>query len=141
MSVIESVKNYIMTCPYLAELARVNVDFLPDDPNTYSVEETPTNTIIRTYLDGSSERQFVFVFASRLYYSDEIRNNIDNSGFFEKFEKWLEENQAKGNLPELPEKMTASSIEINSNGYLYGIDNNMAYARYQIQLRLLYDKE
>ena len=37
--------------------------------------------------------------------------------------------------------MTASSIEINSNGYLYGIDNNMAYARYQIQLRLLYDKE
>ena len=141
MSVIESVKNYIMTCPYLAELARVNVDFLPDDPNTYSVEETPTNTIIRTYLDGSSERQFVFVFASRLYYSDEIRNNIDNSGFFEDFQKWLEEQSENGILPTLSDGLNPSKIEAISSGYLFDISGDLSNARYQIQCRLIYDKE
>ncbi|MEE0980692.1 MAG: chloramphenicol resistance protein, partial [Acutalibacteraceae bacterium] len=72
MTIIESVKNFIMTCPFLAELARVNVDFLPENPDTYSIEEVPSQIIIKEYLDGSSERQFVFVFAARLNYSDEL---------------------------------------------------------------------
>ncbi len=137
-TIIEGVRDYILTCPYLDTLKRLNINFLDDG---YSIEEVPVDPVVKSYIDGSSERQFVFTFATRFEYNEEVKNNIDNSGFFEKFEKWLEENQSNGNLPELPEKMTASSIEINSNGYLYGIDNNMAYARYQIQLRLLYDKE
>ena len=91
MKIIESVKNFILTCPHLAELAAVNVDFLPDSPDTYSIEEVPTNTVLNTYLDGSQERQYVFVFASRLYYSDETKNNIENSGFYEDFSDWLDE--------------------------------------------------
>ena len=53
MSIIESIRNYLLTCPYLKELSDVNVDFLPDDPTTYSIEQTPTEPIIKTYLDGS----------------------------------------------------------------------------------------
>ena len=56
MKIIESVKNFILKCPYLTELAAVNVDFLPESPDTYSIEEVPTNSVIRTYLDGSQER-------------------------------------------------------------------------------------
>ncbi len=137
-TIIESVRDYILTCPYLDTLKRLNINFLD---NGYSIEEVPISPVVKSYIDGSSERQFVFTFATRFEYNEEVKNNIDNSGFFEKFEQWLEESQSNGNLPELPDGMTASSIEINSNGYLYGIDNNMAYARYQIQLRLLYDKE
>lgn len=141
MKIIESVKNFILTCPYLAELAAVNVDFLPDSPDTYSIEEVPTNAVIQTYLDGSQERQYVFVFASRFYYSDETKNNIENSGFYEDFSDWLDEQTQNGNLPVMRDGLTATKIEAVSSGYLFDISGDLSNARYQIQCRLIYDKE
>ena len=141
MKIIESVKNFILTCPYLAELAAVNVDFLPDSPDTYSIEEVPTSSVIRTYLDGSQERQYVFVFASRFYYSDETKNNIENSGFYEDFSDWLDEQSQNGNLPIMRDGLTPTKIEAISSGYLFDISGDLSNARYQIQCRLIYDKE
>ncbi len=141
MKIIESVKNFILTCPHLVELAAVNVDFLPDSPDTYSIEEVPVNSVLQTYLDGSQEKQFVFVFASRFYYSDEIRNNIENSGFYEAFSDWLDEQTEKGNFPVMRDGLTPSKIEAISSGYLFDVSGDLSNARYQIQCRLIYDKE
>ena len=141
MTVIESVKDYILTCPLLKELKRLNIDFLPEDPDTYSIEGVPAAEIIRHYLDGGTERQFLFVFAARLFYSEEVRNNIENSGFYEKFAEWLEEQTEADNLPKLAEGKTATKIEAMSSGYLYDISGDLTNARYQIQCRLIYDKE
>ena len=141
MTIIESVKNFILTCPLLSELKRLNVDFLPEDPDTYSIEEIPAQAIIKTNIDGSTERQFVFVFASRFYYSEEVRNNIENSGFYEEFAEWLEEQTEADALPELTGGKTATKIEAMSSGYLYDIAGDLNNARYQIQCRLIYDKE
>ena len=141
MKIIESVKNFILTCPCLVELSAVNVDFLPESPDTYSIEEVPTNAVIQTYLDGSQERQFVFVFASRFYYSDEVRQNIENSGFYEDFSDWLDEQTKKGDLPIMREGLTPTKIEAMSSGYLFDISGDLSNARYQIQCRLIYDKE
>ena len=141
MTIIDSVTKFIMSCPFLTELAKVNVDFLPADPDTYSVEEVPSETIRKRYLDGSSERQFLFTFAARLNYSDEVRNNIDNSGFFEDFEDWLEECTDKEIFPELKEGLTPLKIEAISSGYLFDVSGDLSNSRYQIQCRLIYDKE
>lgn len=141
MTIIESLKSYILTCPYLAALSAVNVDFLPESPDTYSIEQVPANSVIQTYLDGSSVRQFVFVFASRFYYSDEIMNNINNSGFYENFSNWLDEQTENGNLPTMSVGLHPSKIEAMSSGYLFDISGDLSNARYQIQCRLIYDKE
>lgn len=141
MTIVESVKNFILTCPLLDNLKRLNIDFLPEDPDTYSIEGIPAPEIVKTYLDGSTERQFVFVFAARFYYSEEVRNNIENSGFYEQFAEWLEEQTEAENLPILGGKKTASKIEAMSSGYLYDIAGDLTNARYQIQCRLIYDKE
>lgn len=141
MTIIESVKNFILTCPHLNELARISVDFLPEHTDTYSIEEVPCQTVIRRYLDGSSERQFLFVFAARFAYSDELRNNIENSGFFENFENWLEDCTKKEIFPEMKEGLTPSRIEAVSSGYLFDISEDLSESRYQIQCRLIYDKE
>ena len=141
MKIIESVKNFILTCPYLTELAAVNVDFLPDSQDTYSIEEVPTNSVIKTYLDGSQERQYVFVFASRFHYSDETKNNIENSGFYEDFSDWLDEQTQNGILPIMRDGLTPTKIEAISSGYLFDISGDLSNARYQIQCRLIYDKE
>lgn len=141
MTIVESVKNYILTCPLLGDLGRLNIDFLPEDPDTYSIEGIPAQEILKTNIDGSTERQFVFVFAARLLYSEEVRNNIENSGFYEKFAEWLEQQTEADNLPELTGGRTATKIEAMSSGYLYDISGDFANARYQIQCRLIYDKE
>lgn len=140
-TIIESIKNFILTCPFLDELKKVNVDFLPENADTYSIEEVPTEVIRKRYIDGSSERQFIFVFASRLRYNDEIRNNISNSGFFEDFQQWLEDCTDNDIFPNMPKGMTPFKIEAMSNGYLFDISGNSEFARYQIQCRLIYDKE
>lgn len=142
MTIIEAVKDYFLQCPYLKELTRFGVEFLPEDSNTASIEEVPvTNPILNKYIDGSSSRQFVFVFATRLTYSDEIRNNIENSGLYEKIYNWLEENSNNDILPKLDEGLTPTKIECLTNGYLFDINGDLTNARYQIQCRLLYDKD
>lgn len=141
MTIIESIRDYLMTCPYLIELASVNIDFLPEDPTTYSIEQTPTEPIVRVYLDGTKDMQFTFVFACRMHYSDETVNNITNSGFFEKFQNWLYDNTENDILPILGEGLIAERIEAISSGYLFDISGNLSNARYQIQCRLLYEKE
>lgn len=141
MSIIESIREYLLKCPYLNELAKVNVDFLPEDPMTYSIEQTPSEPIIKRYLDGTTDRQITFVFACRMFYSDERINNINNSGFFEKFQEWLFDNSDNDILPELEEGLIPNRIEAISSGYLYDISGDLSNARYQIQCRLLYEKE
>ena len=141
MKIIESVKNFILTCPCLVELAAINVDFLPESTDTYSIEEVPVSAVLQTYLDGTQERQFVFVFASRFYYSDETRNNIENSGFYEDFSDWLDEQTKVGNLPVMRDGLTPTKIEAISSGYLFDVSGDLSNARYQIQCRLIYDKE
>lgn len=140
MSIIEAVKNFIEEYPKLDTLGKIGVDFLDEQQDSFSIEETPTNTVINEYIDGSSERQFVFVLAARLFYSEEIRNNLDNSGFFEDFQDWLEQCTKNGVFPELGTGLTPTKIEAMSNGYMFE-NNNNRLARYQIQCRLLYDKE
>lgn len=141
MSIIESIRDYIMACPHLGELAKVNVDFLPEDPATYSIEQTPSEPVVKKYLDGTTDRQITFVFACRMFYSDELINNINNSGFFEKFQDWLFNNSEEGILPELDDGLIPDRIEAISSGYLYDISGDLSNARYQIQCRLLYEKE
>lgn len=141
MSIIESIRDYIMKCPFLEELKEVNIDFLPDNPDTYSIEQTPSEPIVKRYMDGTTDRQITFVFACRMYYSDELINNINNSGFFEKFQDWLFDNSEEGILPKLEENLIPEKIEAISSGYLYDISGDLSNARYQIQCRLLYEKE
>lgn len=141
MTMIESIRDYLAGCPLLGDFKRLCVDFLPEDIETLSIEEVPAETILRAYVDGSSERQYLFVLAARLFYSEETRNNIENSGFYENFAEWLEEQTEADSLPVLADGKTASKIEAMSSGYLFDVSGDLSNARYQIQCRLIYDQE
>ena len=83
---IEKIRDYIATCPYLDEFTALNVNYLVDKVKAYSVNESAGyNPVVNTYLNGDKEMQFLFSFDAKLYWSDEVKNNIDNSAFFEKF--------------------------------------------------------
>lgn len=141
MAIIEAVRDFILDCPLLEDLANIiNVDYLKENAGSFSIESVPAETILETDILGNTTRQFVFVFASHMQYSEELRNNIDNSAFYEQFENWLEQSSENGNLPELDEGLTPIKIEAMSSAYVFDI-GDVNIARYQIQCRLIYEKE
>ena len=143
MTIIESVRNYILECPYLRDLKKANVNFLPKNVDNCSIEElpSPNGNVIKSYLDGTIEREFNFVFACIFDYSEDLQTNIENSGFFENFQQWIENNELNEVYPKLRNGMTPISIAVTTTGYLYYVPEKIDRAIYQIQLKLIYEKE
>ena len=136
MPIIESIRTFIANCPLLKNNTILSVDRLGDTEVEYTVDGEITSPILRKYVDGSSLRQFNFVFASREKYGSDTLQNIANSGFYEDFADWIEAQSSHGILPELDEFRTPQYIEVLSGGYVF--DTTDSTARYQIQLRFVY---
>ena len=136
MSIIESIREYISGCPLLKNGVLLNVDRLGDTEIEYTIDGEITNPILRQYVDGSSLRQFNFIFASREKYGSDTLQNIANSGFYEDFADWIENQSNSGNLPILDKYRIPQYIEVQSSGYVFDTDDSTA--RYQIQLNFVY---
>lgn len=138
MSIIESLYRYFLDCPLL-DGKNINIDYLPADQKEYSIEPTPVTPIIKQYTNGSSIRQYQFIFGSREFYSPDVLENLANSSFYEQFAGWLEQQSRAGKLPVLPDGRSPMSMEALTPGYLfYGDTSN---AKYQIQCKLTYYQE
>lgn len=141
--IIESIRKFILTCPFLNESSdegiRLNVNYLGEDSTVYSIEEVPCEPILKTYINGDSERQFQFIFCSREPYGANEIQNIKNSGFYEDFAEWVEEQNDFKNFPILERKCQSEEIKVLSPGYAFQVATDKA--RYQIELRLKYLKK
>lgn len=136
--IIESVRNFILKCPFLEDW-RVNIDYL-NVPMSYSIDPLPADPIVRKYTDGGAVKQFVFAFTSKEEFDGDARTGIENSGFYQQFEEWIEEQNNLRNLPELEsEKQQSVSIDTIQSGYLYDAETDLG--QYQIQCRLIYKQE
>lgn len=136
--IAESVRDYIMDFPELKEGCLL-IDFMGDEPVEYVIETVPCEPIVKKYTDGSSMRQYEFIFASREYFSEDVITNIENLGFYQKFEEWINERNENGILPDLGDEREPVAIEVLTQGYAFAVDSNTA--RYQIHLRLTYEEE
>jgi len=140
--IIESLRNYVRNCPYLDTFnnaIRVNVNYLEPSPDTYSIEEIPIEPILKKYVNGDSIRQYAFIFTSREPYGADVLQNIDNSGFYEKFADWIEINNDNEILPILENGLEPLEIKVTSTGYAFAVTEDTA--QYQISLRLKYLKK
>lgn len=137
-TIIKAIIDYFSGCPLLSdEQKNINADNLLSEVKSFSVETVPCDEIIKSYVDGSAKKQYLFVFASRQCFGDnEI--NLGNSAFYEEFVQWIEEQNEKDNFPILPKPLEAQAMKVLSSGYV--IDNDETKARYQIQCQLKYYK-
>ena len=138
MTITESIREYILGFPELKDGCLL-VDFMGNEPIEYTIEPIPCEPIIKRYTDGSCMKQFLFLFASREYFSEDIAVNLGNLEFYEKFEDWIEEQNDNGILPDLGENRDPVSIEVTSRGYAFSADTNTA--RYQVQLKLTFEED
>jgi hypothetical protein len=143
--IIEAIRDYIRTCPHLQEfegadgVIKVNVDFLEELATSYSIEEVPTDPVIKKYINGDTVRQFQFIFASREPFGAYVLQNISNSGFYEDFANWIEQNNNNDIFPLLHAGYESQEIKVLSPGYAFAV--SVDQARYQIELRLKYYKQ
>ena len=97
-SKIQLIKEFIETCPLL-ENGKVNVDYIKDKPQSYSIDETPATTVLIQYPDGGSRNQILFDFSIQASFS--ALENIKNSKFCDNFTEWIKEQDNKENLPKI----------------------------------------
>lgn len=131
--IIESIRDYILACPFLKD-GKVNIDYLPDEM-AYSIDPVGGDPIYKKYTDGSCLKQFQFSLLSKEAYDGDARTGIANSGFYQFFEEWIEENNRNDIFPELSGHQSIR-IDILQSGYLFSTEADLG--RYQIICRLIY---
>lgn len=139
MSIIESVKNYLKSCPCFEDKA-ININYLSPQSGSFSIDNVPKNPIIKRYSDGETLMQFCFLIAGRAAYDKDAEENLKISQFFEEFEGWIDSQNKAKNLPDLSDMgLLPTAIEVTKSGTVY--DTARTSARFQTELRLLYKKK
>ena len=137
MTVIESIRDWLKGYGGLS--GRLDVDFLGEDADTFSVDTIPSEEIIKRYKTGCV-KQFQFAVSSRRFYDQNIAQNIENLKFFEDLTEWVEAQARARNLPDMGAGKTAQKIVVTSTAYPFVVSED-GKARYQLQMRLEYYKE
>lgn len=135
-SIIESVREYFLDCPYLEDDVRLNIDFLGDQPLEYGIYSEPISPTIKKYVDGDELKQFGFIFTTRSHMSGDLVTQLENSAFFDNLIEWIQEQNYKEIYPNLEGERYPTKLEIVTNGYLSSAETGSS--QYQIQMRLVY---
>lgn len=114
---------------------QINVNFLSDDINNYSLDKIPITKNENNWIIGNGLQREVYSFRSRMDYSADTISNIENIGFYEKFEDIIQENNEKNILPEID---GIQSIQCLNSGTMNKANTNTA--EFDIQLQIEYVK-
>lgn len=136
-SIVEAIRDFIKECPYLQEFCTsLNVDYLGEEAGSYMIESSPADPYVKRYVNGCGIKQYPFVFSSKEIRSENVKENINNSAFYEHFKEWLDECTKAKVFPTLDGKRTPIKIFATTDGYVYDTDNGTA--QYIIQCNFHY---
>ena len=110
---------------------QINADMLSNRIDDYSLDKIPTATVVTKWIMGMEIHKDVYSFRSRKEYSQDTIINLNNIGFFERFEEAIKTNNEEGILPEID---NIESIECLNCGTLNHTDDNGAIFNIQIQI-------
>lgn len=115
---------------------QINVDMLSDDIDNYSLDKIPVASTVETWITGTEKHRDVYIFRSRMAYSQDVMINLENVGFFEVFENIIDNKNKNGELPEID---GIESIECLNCGTMNNANTNTC--EFQIQLEIQYTIE
>jgi len=134
LSKMELIKEFIETCPLLNG-GKINVDYLKDKPQSYSIDRTPVKPDISNFTDGNGgKRQIAFDFSVTAPISSQAIVNLVNSKFCEDFMKWIETQNGSKNFPNIP---GAFSIKCTSPRIYLTEDRNNSNLYYTNEFYIL----
>lgn len=110
---------------------QINVNFLSNDINNYSLDKIPIQTEVNQWIIGNILHREVYSFRSRMNYSADVTSNIENIGFYETFEKIIKQNNDKQIFPNIE---GIESIKCLNCGTMNNANTNTAEFDIQIQI-------
>lgn len=132
-SKMELIKEFIETCPYLKK-GKVNVDYIKDNPQSYSIDETPVDSVLQNFSDGGRRLQIQFDFSIQANFS--VLENIKNSKFCDDFTDWIYEQNKQENLPKID-----GAVWIKCLGRGTILQTTDSTAIYVIPMQLAYEED
>jgi hypothetical protein len=136
MSLISAVRTFIATYPGLVDNAGLFIDTVGQVPTEYALVSLPGQSVIETYLNDDSLRQFQFALQSTESTADDPAR-LANIEFYEAFAEWIDQQNNAGTLPTLEEGKTANSIESLGQPILFELGDS-GTGIYQLQCRMTY---
>ena len=117
-----------------AQYEQINVNFLSNDVNNYSLDKIPMQREVTRWITGTTICRDVYSFRSRMNYSADVITNIENIGFYETFEKIIKQKNEQGDLPDID---NIQSISCLNCGTMNNANTNTAEFDIQIQIEYL----
>lgn len=119
-----------------SQYEQINVNFLSNDIDNYSLDKIPTETEGTGWIIGNIMHREVYSFRSRMNYSADVISNIENVGFYETFEKLIKSNNEKNILPNIE---GIESIKCLNCGTMNNANTNTA--EFDIQIEIQYRED
>lgn len=114
-----------------SQYEQINVNFLSNDVNNYSLDKIPTETEGTGWIIGNILQREVYSFRSRMGYSADVVSNIENIGFYETFARTIKNNNDNNILPDIE---GIESIKCLNCGTMNNANTNTAEFDIQIQI-------
>lgn len=132
---IIEVAKYLSGCPYMAG-ERVCVNYLGKEDASASLEMTKKRETVREYADGGILKAASFVLALRESFGIDEDESKRTAEKCQGIEKWIEEQNLKGNLPVLAGGEIAVSVGVSKCFEIVRTDTAMA--RYEAEIEVIY---
>lgn len=114
-----------------SEAYQIKTDFLDDDINSYSLDRVPLDRVEETWIFGGKICQDTYVLRSRFGYTSDQADELVNSGFWEEFERQIDNKNRQGILPSID---GIEKIECLDSGSLVSADDNTCEMNIQIKI-------
>ena len=114
-----------------SEYKQLNVNFLSNEPDNYSLDKIPVVPQVERWIVGDTLKRDVYSFRSRMNYSADVVSNIESVGFYETFERIIEQKNESGDLPDID---GIQSISCLNCGTMNNANTNTAEFDIQIQI-------
>lgn len=118
----------------IGQYGEMNINFLSNEPNNYSLDKIPVNPTTEQWIIGNFIKRDVYSFRGRMNYSADTMTNIENIGFYETFEKIIKQKNDSNNLPDID---GIQSISCLNCGTLNRANTNTAEFDIQIQIEYI----
>ena len=135
----EKLRAWLRQCPVIDRKLLFGADFMGENATEYGVFSVPSSIQYRENILGEQVPQMNqeqnFIFAAKAPYGTDIRQNLDNLGFWQDVTSWILEQNQTHNLPDWDGgKVRAIYPTLTGAMVQAGSDT----ARYQLQLRVAY---
>lgn len=137
---IKAMQEWLKTCPLVAgrledDGIAFRVSYLEAGAEAFSIEDTPSDPVLRRYFSGTLRRKS-YAIASRSAYTPDIAQQAANSGFFDSLVDWIEAENCRRSFPDLGEGRQVRGVGVASTAYI--ISSEDGSCRLQLEVYLDY---